>query len=341
MKCLLLGGTGWLGRRVAAQLRTAEYDVIPWGREDCDLAVSGRMSWPATRTPPVCDVAVYLAADYGGLGYVSPRPWTLFDRNLRMGLGAVDLWIRSRAPHLVLVGTACSYPGALSPFYEESLHAGLPHESVEGYGFAKRVIERAAVLAAREAGGGKRVTHLLLANLYGPGDHYSPEKSHFAAAILMRVVCAARYPDCRPIRCWGTGEDVRDLVYVDDAARGIAAAVAREPAPGEDPLLRVNLGSGLGVPIRTFAEVARRTVCEVHMPELTWTGAGPAAQSVKVLDVRRAAEVLGWRAGTALDNGIHAALADIHNEEAHIVAWRARIVAEADRAAGEAPRGAR
>lgn len=356
MKALLLG-RGWVGSRLAVQLAKKGHVVEAWGRETsgCNTSLlladdyehAARRSGAASIHP---DAIIYSAADYGGIAYVAPYPWTRFETNLRMGLGAVEVWLASQAPLLVLVGTACSYPEpwsaesrlGVSPLHENFLWSGLPHESVEGYGLAKRTVERAAVLASREhprteKGEPRRIVHLLLANLYGPGDHYDPVKAHAPAAILMRAVCAAQFEDCRPMTCWGTGDEVRDLLYIDDAVDGIARAVT---VSLDGPLTRVNLGSGRGTTTREIAAAAITAVSTSGTAQ--FSGGGPGAQAVKVLDVATAERLLDWRATTPLSVGMCEAKRELgagERAEARAEAWREAIQRERERAAGEAPRG--
>jgi hypothetical protein len=55
-------------------------------------------------------------------------------------------------------------------------------------------------------------------NVYGPGDKFDPKTSHVTASIIRRV---AERED--PLAMWGTGEDIRDLIYIDDFMDGLVA----------------------------------------------------------------------------------------------------------------------
>ena len=71
-------------------------------------------------------------------------------------------------------------------------------------------------------------------NIYGPGDKFDFECSHFLAAMIRRVV---ERQD--PLVVWGTGEDVRDWIYVDDVVD--AMLLATEHIDSFEPL---NIGFG-------------------------------------------------------------------------------------------------
>ncbi len=51
-------------------------------------------------------------------------------------------------------------------------------------------------------------------NLYGPGDNFDPDSSHFIAALIRKV--ATR--DWDVVKMWGTGRPLRQHLYVKDLA---------------------------------------------------------------------------------------------------------------------------
>ena len=65
--------------------------------------------------------------------------------------------------------------------------------------------------------------HLILTNLYGPGDSYNPERSHVVAALVRKWVEAeqAKTPS---VEVWGTGKPIREFIYVEDCADAIILA---------------------------------------------------------------------------------------------------------------------
>ena len=98
----------------------------------------------------------------------------------------------------VAIGTACSYPGYLEGHLKESdLWAGPCHASVVNYGLTKKMMAVQAQAYKRQYG--LDSIHLILTNLYGPGDSYNPERSHVVAALVRKWVEAeqAKAPERR------------------------------------------------------------------------------------------------------------------------------------------------
>ena len=58
---------------------------------------------------------------------------------------------------------------------------------------------------------------LMPTNLYGPGDNYSLESSHVLPALI-RKFDEAKQSNSDKVVCYGTGDPLREFLYVDDLA---------------------------------------------------------------------------------------------------------------------------
>src|SRR6185369_14566805 len=123
------------------------------------------------------------------------------------------------------------------PFHEEDLWNGYPEETNAPYGLAKKMLLVQGQAYRQQYG--FNAIHLMPVNLYGPGDHFDPEKSHVIPALIRKCLEAKDQGESE-IACWGDGTPTREFLYVDDAADGIL--LAPERYDGADP---VNLGSGV------------------------------------------------------------------------------------------------
>ena len=142
---------------------------------------------------------------------------------------------------------ACSYPGDVSgAMREQDWWSGPLHDSVLAYGFTKKARAVGARCYAEQYG--LRTVNLLLANLYGPGDHLEPGRSHALTALLRRFH-EAQASGAREVVVWGSGAPVREWLFVEDAAEALVIAAERieDVAP-------YNVGTGEGLTIRALAE---------------------------------------------------------------------------------------
>ena len=99
------------------------------------------------------------------------------------------------------------------------------------------------------------------------------------------------------IEIWGDGENVRDFVFIDDAANALIA-LAEAGQPGET----YNVGSGSGISVN---ELVQNISSFLGRPS---KAAHAAARGVDVrrniLDITKIHRELGWRPVTSLNDGV-------------------------------------
>jgi GDP-L-fucose synthase len=299
-RIVVTGGAGFLGRHVMAELgargyrnattfRSAQYDLT----REPDVEAMIRDLAP--------EVIVHLAAVVGGIGANRRYPGTYYYQNLIMGSLLMEHARRSGVKRFLSVGTICSYPKITPvPFREESLWDGYPEETNAPYGLAKKMLLVQSQAYRQEFG--FDASNVLLVNLYGPHDNFDTGTSHVIPALIRK--CSEAVEGGRTeVTIWGTGDATREFLYVDDAARGIVTAAER--LEGSAP---VNLGAGFEISIRKLAETI--ATLTGFGGALQWDSSMPDGQPRRSLDTERAAQLLGWRATTPLDEGLR-----------HTIAW--------------------
>ena len=297
-RILVTGGGGFLGRVVCRKLKERGADVRAPRRADYDLMRPAGAARMLDDIAP--DLIVHLAARVGGIGANMAAPADLYLANLLMGTYLIEEARRAGTPKTVLVGTICSYPKhAPVPFSEDSLWDGYPEETNAPYGLAKKALLVHA--QANRAQHGQRIAYLLPTNLYGPGDKFHPGVSHVIPALIKKYVEAQERGHDHVV-VWGTGNATREFLYVEDAAEGILLAAERY-----DDAEPVNLGSGAEVTIRDLAATIGRLVG--FAGEVRWDTTKPDGQPRRLVDVRRAEKMLGFRAKTPLEEGLETTIA--------------------------------
>jgi GDP-L-fucose synthase len=296
-RVVVTGGTGFLGRRVVAELESAGADVVVARSADYDLTLPGAAADLLSDHRP--EQVIHLAARVGGIGYNQAEPAPLYLANLLMGTYVIEAARAAGIAKTVLLGTVCSYPKFTPvPFAEDDLWNGYPEETNAPYGIAKKaLLVHAQVNAAQY---GQRFAFLIPTNLYGPGDKFHPSVSHVIPALIKKCVDAAE-SGSPAIDVWGTGSASREYLYVDDAAR--AVVLAAERYEGSAP---INLGTNREVTIRETAETIARLVG--FDGELRWDPSKPDGQPRRRVDATRARELLGWAATVPFEDGLRATI---------------------------------
>ena len=294
-KVLVTGGAGFLGsfvvekllreRRVSSEtiriLRSKDVDLRHW--ENCVNAVKN------------IDIVIHIAGRGGGIGYNRKYPGTLFYDNIIMNTQLMEAARQEGVEKFVGIGTVCSYPKYTPvPFKEENLWDGYPEETNAPYGLAKKMmlVQSQAYLQQY----GFNSIHLLMVNLYGPRDNFSPEASHVISALIKKIF-DAKESGKDYIEVWGTGKATREFLYVDDAAEGIILAMERYDNPNP-----VNLGSGFEISIKELVEL----IAEIASfdGEIRWDTSKPDGQPRRCLDVSKAKEEFGFEAKVDFREGL-------------------------------------
>ena len=294
-KILLTGGSGFLGGFVKSLLLKKgilnKNIVIP-KRTECDLRKPG----DCEKIMKGVSVVIHLAANFDGLKYNTEHAGEVFYDNAAMGLNLVEAGRKAGIKKFVMAGTVGSYPKTADiPYKEADYWNGLPETGNDSYGLSKKFIS-AQLMAYRQQFGFVGV-NLVLANLYGPADHFDLNRANVIPALIHKFV-QANQSGQKEMVMWGTGKATREFLYVEDAAK--AVVLAAEKYEIGDPI--INIGSGEEVKIKWLAEeLAGHLGFEGR---IIWDRTKPEGQRRRVMDVRRAKQLLGFSANIKLKDGL-------------------------------------
>lgn len=286
MRTLVTGSSGFLGQHVFPLIQGAVHSVMD-----------------ATWQPAVRDgirhaeynAIVHLAAVVGGIETNSKNPASFFFDNVMINTILMEEAWRAGVKKFLSVSSACAYPRICPmPMKEEYLWDGFPEPTNASYGLAKRLLVHQSA-AYREQYGLNAIC-LILANMYGPGDHFNNAKSHVIPALITRMV-EAKESGAAELTVWGSGTPTRDFLYVEDAAEAIVLAL--ETYNSSQP---INIGSGKETSILEVAMAIKEAVG--YEGKLVFDPSKPDGQPRRVLDTTRAKTLLGWEAKTSLKDGI-------------------------------------
>jgi len=292
-KVLVTGGSGFLGRVIVKKLEDRGAHVAIPRSADYDLMDKNRAEEMIEVFHP--EIVIHSAALYGGIEINMKIPADIYFTNMSMQTNVIDACAKANVKKFVGVGTACSYPGEVSgSMQEKDLWKGPCHGSVACYGAVKKMMV-IQCNAYRQQFGFNGI-HVMLANLYGPWDSYNTERSHVVAALIRKFV-EAQKNNSLTVPVWGTGNPVREFLFVDDAAEGILRATEKydEPIP-------LNIGTGIGTAIKLLVYYIKKLV--EYEGEVKWDTSKPEGAKAKVFDITRMKDVLHWTPDTALEEGL-------------------------------------
>jgi UDP-glucose 4-epimerase len=167
-----------------------------------------------------------------------------------------------------------------------------PARPTNGYSFGKYVTEEA--LRAWSRVSPLTYTILRLSNPFGPGQVVKHEQG-----LIPAILSAAS--EGREFQVYGNGGAVRDYIFIADAVKAIARAIALPEASRNEVL---NIGSGEGASVLDVI-----ALCEEFLERklaLRFNPADGPMISRSVLDISKAQRLLGWRLEVSLREGLEA-----------------------------------
>lgn len=298
MRALVAGGGGFVGSALVAALATAGHDVavMTTGARALPLPVR---TLRLAHWQPGCVLEaeaaprydwIFNAAAYG----VDPSQTDATAAHLanaELPLAFVDLARRAGARALVHVGSCFEYA---EPAVRRPLRESDPLETVKTYNASKVAGSLAVVQAAGQAGLNAIVARLF--GVYGAGER----PWRLLPSIHDRLVRRVPVP-------LSEGSQVRDYLYIEDAAAGLIALAASISESPRAPSI-VNLCSGAGVTVRRFAETLAGILGAPR--ELLQFGAIPMRPreiAYLVGDIGYLNSLTPWRPAYTLERGLAAA----------------------------------
>jgi GDP-L-fucose synthase len=246
---------------------------------------------------------VLAAAKVGGILANSTYPVDFISDNLRVQANVLDAALEHRVERVLFLGSSCIYPKfAPQPIKEESLLTGPLEPTNDAYAIAK-IAGILQIQAVRRQYGLPWIS-AMPTNLYGPGDNFSPTRSHVLPALIRRYDEAAK-SGAATVTNWGTGTPRREFLHVDDMAAACLHLLEHYDGPAQ-----VNVGSGSDVTIAEIAETIARVVGFTGKTE--WDSTKPDGTPQKLLDVSKLANV-GWTAQIGLEDGLRSTVQWYHD----------------------------
>ena len=257
----------------------------------CDLR--RQSAWSHVTTLGPFDEIWALAADMGGMGYLTYNEADVITSNLLIDVSTARVADQACVRKLIWASSACVYPEYrqedpdVPPLAEDM---AIPAAPDLAYGWEKLVTER--LLAAYHDEGRLDVRVARLHNVMGPEGTWDGGREKAPAALCRK---AAQAPDGGGIEVWGDGQQTRSFCHADDCVEGLLRLA------GSGYSKPLNIGSDRLVTIDDLAQMAitasGKTLRIVHVE-------GPQGVRGRNSDNTLCRKVLGWEPQVTLEDGM-------------------------------------
>jgi len=240
------------------------------------------------------NAVIIAAARVGGIHANDVYGYDFLIDNLQIQNNLITASEKNNLDKVVFLGSSCIYPKmAPQPLKEEYLLTGSLEETNQWYATAK--IAGVKSIEALNKYKNKKYVSLMPTNLYGQNDNYDLNNSHVLPALI-RKFHEAKINNHSKVILWGSGEPLREFLYVDDLAEAILFCLVSDL---DSDLY--NVGSGDEVSINELAVIIQQITG--HRGEVLWDKNKPDGTPRKILDSSKL-NILGWNAKIKLKKGI-------------------------------------
>ena len=317
-KIYVAGHRGLVGSAIMRRLKAGGYsNIITRTHAELDLTDQHAVGAFFAQEKP--DHVFLAAAKVGGILANHTYPADFIYQNLMMQSHIIHAAYVNHAKKLLFLGSSCIYPKfAPQPMKEEHLLTDVLEPTNEPYAIAK--IAGIKMCSAYNRQYGTNFISVMPTNLYGPGDNYDLQNSHVMPALI-RKMHEAKVRRAAQVSVWGSGLPRREFLFSDDMAD--ACVFLMENCDANEMGEFVNIGVGEDITIRELAEQVARVVG--FQGGLAFDSSKPDGTPQKLLDVTHL-NGLGWRAKTAMNEGIAQAYQDfVQRESPDEVSHRRRM----------------
>ena len=249
------------------------------------------------------DYVVLAAGKVGGIYANNTYPADFIYQNIMIEANIIHAAYEYKVKRLLFLGSTCIYPKAVEqPMREDAILTNTLEPTNEPYALAKIAGIKLCESYNRQHGTDFR--SVMPTNLYGINDNFHLENSHVIPA-LMRRFHEAKMKNDSEVTVWGTGNSMREFLYVDDMAAASLFVLELDKqmyqANTKPMLSHINIGTGMDITIREMAETMKQVVG--FKGRLIFDTAKPDGSPRKLIDVTRLSD-LGWKYTTKLKEGL-------------------------------------
>lgn len=300
---LVAGGTGFVGINLINRLLSLDANVRATIHNKDPIITDSRIEYikcdllrmeDCKKVVRDMDYVFMCAANTSGAAVMASTPLVHVTPNIIMNSQILEAAYFEKVKKFVWLSSNAAYPPSGNrPVREDEIFNGDPYETYFGVGWMKRYTELLCRLYSEKLKNPMPTVVLRPSNIYGPYDDFNFATSHMMPATIRKVV-----ERDNPIQVWGTGDDIRDLIYIDDFID--ALVLAAEKIETFDP---INIGLGKGYSIKEVLQITLE-VDGYTGAEIVYDSLKPSMIPVRLIDTTKAEKVLGFKAKTDIREGV-------------------------------------
>ena len=298
----IAGHNGLVGSAIVRQLKERGFlNLIMRSHKELDLIDQNQVQVFFKKEKP--DYVILAAAKVGGIHANNSYPADFIYKNIMIESNVINSAYENKVERLLFLGSTCIYPKAAEqPMQEDALLTNILEPTNEPYAIAKIAGIKLCESYNRQYNTDFR--SVMPTNLYGINDNFHPKNSHVIPALIQRFHQAKINNDPELV-VWGTGDAMREFLYVDDMAQASLFVLELDEqiykANTKPMLSHINVGTGKDLTIREMVEIMKKVVG--YKGKLVFDNTKPDGAARKLIDISLLSS-LGWEYSVDLKEGL-------------------------------------
>lgn len=219
----------------------------------------------------------------------SSNKLSLVRNNIIPAINMFDAAVKNKLDRFGFVGSSTMYPDVTYPVGEDEAFDSEPHPDYRGVGWMKRYSEK--VIEYYNSISNTKFGIIRTTAIYGPHDSFN-ENGHAIPQLILKADSKMN-----PFEVWGNGSQLRDFIYVDDVVDALMEVVEKNPTARP-----YNVATGIGTTVKELVEII--TSIYGYTPEFIFDSTKPTMIPIRLVDVSRIKNELGWETKYSLKQGL-------------------------------------
>lgn len=296
-KILIIGGFGFIGRNLAAQLKSNGYDVTLFGRkpkfDEQEFENFNKFYGELSEENKILEALKGNEIVFHFAG--SSTPGNLLDNDplieirqyVEPTISLLKMCMENNVKQFILSSSGGMVYGVPNDLPINESH---PTNPISAYGINKLIIENYMSLYSRSYK--TNMTTIRISNPYGP--HQNTQKKQGVIGTFCHNIA-----NNNKIRIWGDGSVTRDYIYIDDLVSALEKIISDKENVG---FHKYNVGTGIGTSISELLNKLDKIV--THNIEIEYLPGRNIDIKTNILDINAFKSKFDWKQKVSLDTGL-------------------------------------
>ena len=301
MKILVTGTSGLIGYNLVQRLLDDGYEVYGTIHKNNKRVKGVEYTYGDLRDMDFCkeitkgmDIVVNCSANTSNAVDTVKSPLVHVTPNVIVNTQLIEAAYFNEVKKYVFISSSTVYPPSDDKLVDETWNIfEEPYPVYHAVGWMKRYGEVLCDLYANQLSPNMDCLVIRPGNCFGPHDKYDFDKCHVTPATIKKVM-----DKHNPIEVWGDGEEVRDIIYIEDFVDGLVTVMEE----CKEKYQVVNIGSNKSFNINTILTTCM-AIADYNAP-IEYISGKPSMIPIRKISSDKMKPKYQWEANHTLIQGL-------------------------------------